>query len=151
MSLEIALRTHLLDNTSIPAIVNQRVLFGDVGEDQSELPHIVFRADDSDWQGTLSGEKVDLQFPVFEFEVRAEDPGNLATLSNLIRRSLSELELGASITTNVGVEIIESVEIIDGGTDLPSKQITRDDNTIEVLRRSVLASVGYRFDTSVVS
>ena len=72
MSLEIALRTHLLSKTSITSLVSQRVVFGDVRESVEALPHIAFRVDDSDWSGTLDGVAIDLQFPVIEFEVRAE-------------------------------------------------------------------------------
>ena len=152
MSLEIALRTHLLSKTSITALVSQRVVFGDIRESVEALPHIAFKADDSDWMSTLDGTAVDLQYPIYEFEVRAEEPGNLETLANLIRRALVELETGASIvTTNVGTVEIEEVEILDGGSDSPPVKLVEDDNTIEVLRRSVLAQIGFKYSVAAVS
>lgn len=152
MSLEIALRTHLLSKSAITTLVSQRVVFGDIRESVEELPHIAFKIDDSDWQSTLDGVAVDLQFPSVEFEVRAEDPGNLATLANLIRRALVEMETGASIiTTNEGTIVIESAEILDGGTDLSPLKLVEDDNTIEVLRRSVLVQIAFRYSVAAVS
>ena len=152
MSLEIALRTHLLSKTSITSLVSQRVVFGDVRESVEALPHIAFRVDDSDWSGTMDGVAIDLQFPVIEFEVRAESAGNLETLANLIRRALLELETGASIvTSNVGTVEIDAVDILDGGTDSPPVVLVEEDQTIEVLRRSVLAQIAFRYSTAAVT
>ena len=84
--------------------------------------------------------------------MRAESAGNLETLANLIRRALLELETGASIvTTNVGTVEIDAVDILDGGTDSPPVVLVEEDQTIEVLRRSVLAQIAFRYSTAAVT
>ena len=149
MSLEIALRTHLLSKTSITSLVSQRVVFGDVRESVEALPHIAFRVDDSDWTGTMDGVAIDLQFPVVEFEVRAKLAADLVTLADAIRRALLELELGASAATSTGG--IHALDILDGGTDSPPVVLVEEDQTIEVLRRSVLAQIAFRYSTAAVT
>ena len=147
MSLETAIHAHLISKTEITAIVSNRVLFGDVEPSREQLPQIVYQIHDNDSVSTLDGTPVDLHWPILEVEIRSDDPADIDTVSDLVRRSLIELETGATI----GAETIEELSLIDAGTDEATVVIREDDDTVEVLRRTILARVGYRYDVSAVT
>ena len=147
MSLETALHAHLVSKTEITAIVSNRVLFGDVEPSREALPQIVYKVHDNDALETLDGTLVDLQFPVVEFEIRSDDPADIDTVSDLVRRALLELSSGATI----GAETVEELSMIDTGTDEETVVLRNDDDTVEVLRRTLIAQIGYRYDISAVT
>ena len=90
---------------------------------------------------------VDLQFPTAVVEIRSDDFSDIDTLSDLVRRSLLELEFGAT----VGAETIECLTLVDGGTDETPVTIRDDDDTVRVYRRLLMAEVGYKYDLSAVT
>lgn len=146
MSLETALRAHLVGKSAITDVCDNRVLFGDIEANREQLPQIVFQVEDHDFAYTLDT-PVDLQIPLCVFEIRADDPEHIDTLSDLVRRSLLELEDGATI----GSETVECLTLIDGGTDETPITIRDDDDTVRVLRRLVMAEIGYRYTLTAVT
>ncbi len=146
MSLDTALRAHLVGKAAITAITDNRVLFGSVDPSREELPHIVISIEDHDISHTLDV-AVDLQFPTAVVEIRSDDFSDIDTLSDLVRRSLLELEFGAT----VGAETIECLTLVDGGTDETPVTIRDDDDTVRVYRRLLMAEVGYKYDLSAVT
>ena len=146
MSLETALRSHLAGKTEITAVCSNRILFGEVDASREQLPQIVFTIDDHDFASTLDT-PVDLHMPLCAFEIRADDPEHIDTLSDLVRRSLLELEDGATI----GSESVECLTMIDGGSDETPITMRDDDDTVRVLRRLVMAEIGYRYTLTAVT
>jgi len=146
MSLDTALRAHLVGKTEITAIVDNRVLFGSVDPSREALPHVVISTEDHDISSTLDV-SVDLQFPTVVVEIRSDDFADIDTVSDLVRRSLLELEYGATI----GAETVECLTLIDGGTDEEPITIRDDDDTVRVYRRLLMAEVGYKYDLTAVT
>lgn len=149
MSLELALRTHLLSKTSITDIVGTRVVFGDIEPSADALPDVLFRKFDGSFASTLDSAAEDLQFPFFEFECRSTKPSETVTLAALVRRALRELMTGATITTSVGDVVIEQL-LVSGEEDQATNY---EGNGLSQLihSRSVVVQVGYRFAVSAVS
>jgi len=146
MSLDTALRAHLVGKSEITAIVGTRVLFGEIDPSREELPHVVITTVDHNVSSTLDV-AVDLQFPAVVFEVRSDDFADIDTVSDLVRRALLELEFGATI----GAETVECLTLTDGGTDESPLTIRDDDDTVTVYRRLLMAEVGYTYDVTAVS
>ena len=149
MSLELALRTHLLSKTPITDIVGQRVAFGAIEPSADKLPDVLFAQLDASFTSTLDGDGEDLQFPFFEFACRSFDPTDVMTLANLIRRSLRELATGATITTSLGDVVIEQLVISgeeDQATAFEGQGLAR-----LLHSRSIVVQVGYRFAVAAVS
>lgn len=149
MSLELALRTHLLSKTSITDIVGTRVAFGNIEPSADALPGLLFRKLDGSFASTLDGDGEDLQFPFFEFECRSTKPSETVTLAALVRRALRELMTGATISTSVGN--VDIAQLLISGEEDQATDYEGNGLSELIHSRSIVVQVGYRFAVSAVS
>jgi hypothetical protein len=146
---ELALKTHLIAQTAIAAIVGTRIAFGDIQPARDGVPDILFRLNSLDNEETFDGNGEDLQFPLFEFECRSWKPSQTITLANLVRRALRELRTGATISTTSGNVVIDQLSIL--GVEDDSTEIEGNGKTRLIYSRTVLTQLGFRYSVAAVT
>lgn len=143
-TLELALHTHLNADIAVAAITS-RVHFGDVAPQKNSLPDVLFRMPDGAIDETFDGAGEDLQFPFFEFECRSFKPTQQITLAEAVRVALRSIRSGATITTTDGDVTIDQI-VLHGHADDDS-QFEAGGKARTLYSRTVLAQIGFRFDT----
>ncbi|MHC4877575.1 MAG: hypothetical protein ACYTGL_13850 [Planctomycetota bacterium] len=150
--IEAALRTHILSKTDITDVIGQRCEFGRLSPELLGLPHVIYAKNDDNHDQTLEGTQNALAFAMFTLEVRAVDSLQIPTISELLVRTLSEIETGATVSVpSVGDVTITEVALLDDGTDEEPVEISREGSTQQVHIRSLICEVGYRRNVSPVS
>lgn len=139
-----ALRKLLTDDTDLAAIVGERVIYGRV-DAEPEPDHVIrFLLVDGAHESTISGEPVDLQFPVWEFSCRSPNPFHVDAMARRIVAVFEANSTGATVTVEASDIVIDTLEILDSGTDEPSVVVSREGVSSEIFIRSVLVEVGHR-------
>ena len=144
MTIATTLRKYLLTKTEITAEVGSLgVVIGIQPPEQIQRPHIAIETVDAPHDHTIDGTACDKQFSLFLAEIRSDTDLALETVHDLVWRSLQEIENGATTGTTTGDVAIQSVLIVDRGTDEPPVTVSRDGGTSPILRRPRIFRVAH--------